>query len=72
MYVKIKIKGRLRKINKYTIINNKNLAYALSFCGFEYYVFDNNGKKVYSFEKTEDLIKAIQYLTKIRKKNNHY
>lgn len=58
---------------KYTNINKKYLALALSFLGFRYYVFqDSNGKTVYSFENTENFNTALYKLLQLKKEVDTY
>ena len=52
--------------NKYTQINKKYLAEALSFLGFRYYKFNDDGQTVYSFENTEKFSKALVKLLQLR------
>lgn len=56
-------------MDKYTIIRNKYLADGLSFCGFSYQKYQDEGITVYSFKETNKLKEVINYLTNIRKQN---
>jgi hypothetical protein len=57
-------------MKKYTTIRNKYLANGLSFCGFHYQKYQDEGATVYSFEETDKLKEVINYLTLVRKENN--
>lgn len=60
--------------NKVYIIENKALAIAISYIISEdFYTYDdkyNDGKKIYSFLKTEKFQKALPILTNLRKEFN--
>ena len=56
-------------MKEYTIIKNKYLANGLSFCGFHYQKYQDDGVTVYSFEETDKLKEVIYYMTKVRKDN---
>ena len=57
--------------NKFTQINKKYLAEALSFLGFRYFKFVNDqGQQVYSFENTEKFKSALSKLLKLKKEFN--
>lgn len=56
---------------EYTIIDKYSLAMALNFLGFRYYIYDREGKKIYSFEKTEKFSLALSELLKIRSELNN-
>lgn len=59
--------------DKYIKVNNKYLAYALSFAGFKYLAFDKeNGSKIYSFVNTYELRRAMSILADLRKENNKF
>jgi hypothetical protein len=58
-------------MKEYTIIRNKYLANGLSFCGFHYQKYQDDGTTVYSFEETDKLKEVINYLTSVRKENNN-
>lgn len=56
-----------KKESKYFSINQKSMADALVFLGFNYYKFnDDFYGKVYSFPNSEKLIKAIKALNKLK------
>ena len=59
--------------NKYYTIFNKNLACALSYLtGQKFYTFDSfedANKKVYSFERTDRLNKAMTQIQQLKKSN---
>lgn len=54
-------------MNKYFSINQKSMADALVFLGFNYYKFnDKKYGKVYSFINSEKLQQSIQELNKLK------
>ncbi|MGA3598601.1 DUF5659 domain-containing protein [Lysinibacillus agricola] len=59
--------------NKYQTIFNKNLACALSYVtGQRFYTFDSfedANKKVYSFERTDELDRAMTQIQQLKKSN---
>lgn len=61
------------KESKYQTIFNKNLAYALSYLtGQRFYIFDSfedATKKVYSFERTDELNKAMSQIQQLKNSN---
>ena len=52
--------------NKYTVIKKKYLAEALSFLGFRYYRYQQDGQTVYTFENTEKFNTALYKLLQLR------
>ena len=60
--------------NKYYIIKKKSLAEAINFLtGQRYYKWDNYNneeKDVYSFEITDNFMKALNELTRLKKELN--
>lgn len=61
------------KESKYQTIFNKNLAYALTYLtGQRFYTFDSfedANKKVYSFERTDELNKAMSQIQQLKNSN---
>jgi hypothetical protein len=59
----------------YYILKNKGLAISISYLiGKSFYTYDDKfkqGKKVYSFEYTEEFKKALTTLTSLRKEFNN-
>lgn len=54
---------------KYFVVSSINLAKALKFLGFEYYVFDDiQTGKIYSFINTEKFQDAYKNLCELRNK----
>ena len=54
-------------MNKYFSINQKSMADALVFLGFNYYKFDDKKYgKVYSFVNSDKLQQSIQELNKLK------
>ena len=59
-------------MNKYFAINQRSLADALVFLGFNYYKYnDDKYGKVYSFVNSEKLQKSIHELNKLKNKINN-
>lgn len=56
---------------EYTIIDKKYLADALSFLGCRYYIFNKDGRKVYSFEKTDKFSLALAKLLELKDEINN-
>ncbi len=58
---------------KYTIIDKKYLADALSFLGLRYFIFNKeDGKKVYSFEDTKKFHYTLAKLLVLKKEINNF
>ncbi|WP_055070700.1 hypothetical protein [Clostridium massiliamazoniense] len=57
----------MEKKNKYFIVNSVRLAKALSFLGFDYYVYTDNGKEIFSFIDSKELRQARANLLNLRK-----
>lgn len=58
-------------MNKYFSINQKSMADALVFLGFNYYKFDNKKYgKVYSFVNSDKLQESIRGLNELKNKIN--
>lgn len=57
--------------DKYIHTNNKYLAHAASFCGFVFMVFQKSDEdmKIYSFQYSEELVKTLDNIIKMRCKN---
>lgn len=57
--------------NKYTIIDKKYLADALSFLGLRYFIFNKeDGRKVYSFEDNEKFHYTLAKILDLKKEIN--
>ena len=56
--------------NKFTVIEKKYLADALSFLGFRYYKYNQENKVVYRFENTEKFNLGLYQLLELRKSLN--
>ncbi|OSA95759.1 UNVERIFIED_ORG: hypothetical protein B2H93_04875 [Clostridium botulinum] len=56
---------------KYTNIRNKYLADALSFLGLKYMIFENEGRKEYTFIDNEQYQYAFKELIKLKKELNN-
>lgn len=54
----------------YCNINKRYLAEALSFLGFKYFKFQNEGKTVYSFEDNDKFRIALTKILELRKELN--
>lgn len=59
-------------MSKYTTIEKKYLAEALSFLGFSYYKFGEGKETKYSFEETDNFKFALGELLKLRNTINNY
>lgn len=58
---------------KYTIIDKKYLADALSFLGCRYYIFNKEGRKVYSFVQDKKFSFALAKILELKNEiNNNY
>lgn len=53
---------------KYTVIEKRYLANALSFLGFKYYKFGDGKETKYSFEETEKFKFALHELLELKNK----
>ena len=54
--------------NKYYSIKKQNLAQALNFMGFKFYVYNGtDGKPLFGFEDTQDFRIAMNSLLQLRK-----
>ena len=60
----------MREKSKYYALDNRYLAYALSFCGFKFYMYDNG--KTYKCEDTVEFRKALSEMIKLRKEFNDF
>jgi hypothetical protein len=59
-------------MNQYFSINQKSMADALVFLGFNYYKFDDKQYgKIYSFVNSEKLQQSIHELNKLKNKINN-
>ena len=64
----------MRKM-KYFVINNKRLAEALAYLSHTYMIFDDRevyGRKIYSFEDSEELRDDIKSINNLRIKRNNF
>lgn len=63
----------MKKKSNYYATNDKYLAYSLALLGFDFKKFNNEGYGItYTFEKKDDLTKAIEDIRLLRKKYNKY